>query len=361
MARHISLEKLSCTGETYFQQELLVEPVDDGECSVSSPSHLDDRHCLANIIGDLMFLLAVNSRYAQHLVGNTLVAISEFLLTSMLMIKLSSSSHIEQTIHVTWMHLVRKYFEDLLLLPISGGKFDEDDFLEGSPFCTSIFDPGKQNMLSRHLQRLTVFLFLKCSLNLVSMKGSPDEPQRAYENLKHNCTNDLNLDSECRSESLGLIKLHEWLQAHAPADILANDELYFDRCIHYDHQVLLDYLISKDTGSSCAEYLLSLAVFDLNMIAARSLRIVCNSWSLFVEFPGVEECLGQLYPKRQKVMEDCTAFKGVLSPTTLKDGGRNYRQPFVAARDCLVSLKTSINSLNQKNLFPYNPQVLLRR
>ncbi|KAK6128914.1 hypothetical protein DH2020_037353 [Rehmannia glutinosa] len=552
----------------FFPPELLVESVDDGECSVSSPSHLDDRHCLANIIGDLMFLLAVNSRYAQHLAGNTLVAISEFLLTSlklksanwsvvaaifqvlrniqkylkqdfdykimkayidsvsslilnlpwdilreiyaghntealqgsakdvlvqteavkseeitvffgnfiqflcslvtqssclddgvaftpviskiinlvpkltawchtelqslhhvrishyfrhkvlMLMIKLSSSSHVDQTIHVTWIHLVRKYFEDLLLQPISGGKFDEDDFLEGSPFCTSIFDPGKQNMLSRHLQRLTVFLFLKCSLNLVSMKGSPDEPQRAYENLKHNCTNDLNLDSECRSESLGLIKLHEWLQAHVPADILVNDELYFDRCvrftlsflqlfmheddilfemllqlfrvpfhpdrrfikdeplaevenhitflasdlfnpihlfhlflaeIHYDHQVLLDYLISKDTGSSCAEYLL------------RSLRIVCNSWSLFVEFPGVEEGLGQLSPKRQKVMEDCTAFKGVLSPTSLKDGGRNYRQPFVAARDCLVSLKTSINSLNQKNLFPYNPQVLLRR
>jgi len=26
--------------------------------------------------------------------------------------------------------------------------------------------------------------------------------------------------------------------------------------IHYDHQVLLDYLISKDTGISCAKYLL---------------------------------------------------------------------------------------------------------
>lgn len=26
--------------------------------------------------------------------------------------------------------------------------------------------------------------------------------------------------------------------------------------IHYDHQVLLDYLISKDTGPSSAEYLL---------------------------------------------------------------------------------------------------------
>jgi len=29
-----------------------------------------------------------------------------------------------------------------------------------------------------------------------------------------------------------------------------------DLQIHYDHQVLLDYLISKDTGISCAKYLL---------------------------------------------------------------------------------------------------------
>lgn len=32
--------------------------------------------------------------------------------------------------------------------------------------------------------------------------------------------------------------------------------------LHYDHQVLLDYLISKDTGTDCAEYLLR-CVFKL--------------------------------------------------------------------------------------------------
>ncbi|KAL0377778.1 UNVERIFIED_CONTAM: Methylesterase 1 [Sesamum radiatum] len=128
--------------------------------------------------------------------------------------------------------------------------------------------------------------------------------------------------------------------------------------IHYDHQVLLDYLISKDTGSSCAEYLL------------RSLRIVCNSWSLFIEFPGVEEGLDQLRPKRQRVLVDSMDFEdGRISSLEQcneghahgRKGRRNYRLPFVAARDCLVLLRTSINSLNQKNLFPYNPQVLLRR
>ncbi|EYU44347.1 hypothetical protein MIMGU_mgv1a019774mg [Erythranthe guttata] len=228
----------------------------------------------------------------------------------MLMVKLCSNINIEKTMPVTFIHLIHKYFEDLLSQPICGVKLDRAGFMEGSPFCTSISDPEKQTMLHSHLQRLAIFLFLKCSLSFASMKKeSPDEAQ-----ITHN--------SENCSTSTGFIKLHEWLKVHFLADILANDEPYFERCILYDHQVLLDYLISKDTGSSCAEYLL------------RSLRIICNSWSLFVEFPGSEQGLGQLCPKRTS---------------------------FMAAMDCLISLRTSINSLNKKNLFPYNPQVLLRR
>ncbi|KAL8473636.1 hypothetical protein ACS0TY_029799 [Phlomoides rotata] len=612
------------TNEYDSDEELLSEPVNDSECSIDSTASLDNRCCLSKIIASLMSLLAVNSRYAQHLAVNTLVAISEFLLTSdadwddymqllclslelaicntlrnssetnaleskysdydpstlrsfklklenanwcvvaaifqvlrniqkylnqdfddkimkayldsvsslmlnlpwdllreiyvghnteelqgspedireltmlygnsiqflcslvnqsssledglgfspffcritnlvpkltawchadiqssyhvrishyfrhkvlMLMVKLSSRSHIEQSISVTWMHLIHKYFEDLLVLPITGGKYGHDDFLEDSPFSSSIFHLEKQTMPSRHLQRLTIFLFLKCSLKLVSTKGSSGQPQCAYEKLKPYCSTNLKLDSECCSNSNTLIELHEWLQSHVPADILLNDELYSERCmrftlsflqlfmdeddilfkmllqlfhvpfyperhfiikdeplsevgnqpvflaadlfnpihlfhlflaeIHYDHLVLLDYLISKDSGSSCAEYLL------------RSLRIVCNSWILFVEFPGMGEDLGQLCVKRQKILTDCTDFKGGLYPASLKDietssehkegdsdGSkrcRNYRQPFMRSRDCLVALTSSINSLNQKKLFPYNPKVLLQR
>ncbi|XP_011099304.1 uncharacterized protein LOC105177755, partial [Sesamum indicum] len=599
------------TNEFDSDEELSAESVDDRACSVSATSYLDNRHCLAKIIGDLMLLLAINIQYAQHLVGNTLVAISKFVLASdrswddfmhllclclelaicnsltssesdalgtryldcdlstrsflklklksanwfvvaaifqvlhnilkylkqdfddkvmktyldsisssmlnlpwdvlneiylshnieapkgspkdvllqrkdiqpreatmffgnliqflcslvgqcsfledgdgfspvickiinlvpkltawchselqtthhdrishylrhktlMLMVKLSSSIHIEQTVLMTWMHLVHMYFEDVLMQPISGVKLDQDGLLDGSPFCTSISDPGKQSMLSRHLQRLTVFLFLKCSLNLASCKRSPGEPQCLCENLKHYWTGELNWDPQCCTKSKGLIELDKWLQAHIPVDISANDEFYFERCvrftlsflrlfmheddilfemllqlfrlpfylehqtikneplaeakdrplfiasdlfnpinlfhlflaeIHYDHQVLLDYLISKDTGSSCAEYLL------------RSLRIVCNSWSLFIKFPGVEEGLNQLCPKRQRVLIDSTDLKdGRISSLEQcneghahgRKGYKNYRLSFVAARDCLVSLRTSINRLNQK-------------
>ncbi|KVI02657.1 hypothetical protein Ccrd_019051 [Cynara cardunculus var. scolymus] len=37
------------------------------------------------------------------------------------------------------------------------------------------------------------------------------------------------------------------------------------------------------------------------------------------------------------------------------------KQPFYAAIDCLLLLKKSVENLHQKNLFPYNPEVLLRR
>ncbi|CAI9777479.1 unnamed protein product [Fraxinus pennsylvanica] len=354
----------------------------------------------------------------------------------MLMVKLSLRIHLEYTLIISWLHLVYEYFEDLLLLPIPGEKFEEDYCLEGSPFCTSIFNPGKQNVSSRHLQRLAVFLFLRCSLSLLTMKASPDK-QCACERLEVCTTLDLNLNSECCSKSKGLIELHKWLLAHVPADIFLDHEMYSKRCltftlsfvqlymheddilfevllqlfcmpfhpdppirggcrlevknhkfflasdlfnpIHifhiflaeilYDHQVLLDYLISKDRGASCAEYLL------------RSLRVVCDSWNLFVKYPETEEAKHLLYSKRRKVLAGCLdSDEALSSPRVRNDGapsslemeckkvqlsdskhGRNYRLPFVGARDCLVSLKTSIESLCQKNLFPYNPQALLLR
>lgn len=90
----------------------------------------------------------------------------------------------------------------------------------------------------------------------------------------------------------------------------------------------------------------------------------------------MQEDLGQSCAKRQKIFTDCTDNKEGLYPASLKDSrtssldeehkegdsdGKNYRQTFMGSRGCLVSLKSSIDSLNQKKLFPYNPKVLLRR
>ncbi|TKY55757.1 Lines protein [Spatholobus suberectus] len=137
--------------------------------------------------------------------------------------------------------------------------------------------------------------------------------------------------------------------------------------IHYDHQVLLDYLISKDTGISCAKYLL------------RCLNLICNSWKLFVEFPLFGEVLNQSSCKRRKVVGDGLQFVADGIPTSVDNSGsiishiKNYKEdkecgfkhynikPFKKAAECLLSLNNSVHNLHQKKLFPYNPEVLLKR
>ncbi|PKI54338.1 hypothetical protein CRG98_025274 [Punica granatum] len=57
--------------------------------------------------------------------------------------------------------------------------------------------------------------------------------------------------------------------------------------IHYDHQVLLDYLISKDTGISCAQYLL------------RCLRMILDKFEAFLEFQ-VDDFTEEPSSKRRK-------------------------------------------------------------
>ncbi|XP_073141120.1 uncharacterized protein [Henckelia pumila] len=340
----------------------------------------------------------------------------------MLMVKLSSQKYVKDTI---WIRLIHKYFEDLLLQPLSEGKPYENSSVEETPFCSRIGEPGKLDMMSHHLQRLAVFIFLKLSLNLVSSKETGDK-QCAYEDLRLCLKSDASLDSELCAKCQGLSELQKWLQVHVPADTFMNNKFLFEFCVRftrsflqlymheddilfemllqffclpfypkhqfterealftvknhqfflasllfnplhlfhlflgeilYDHQVLLDYLISGDSGSRCAEYLL------------RSLRLVCNSWDLFLEFPGVEEGSSRSNSKRQKVLVDNLALQEAESPTvvnvriscSIKQEPNKHRLPFLAARDCLIALRISIESLNQKNLFPYNPQVLLRR
>ncbi|XP_014505808.1 uncharacterized protein LOC106765633 isoform X2 [Vigna radiata var. radiata] len=137
--------------------------------------------------------------------------------------------------------------------------------------------------------------------------------------------------------------------------------------IHYDHQVLLDYLISKDTGISCAKYLL------------RCLQLICNSWKLFVEFPLFGEFLDQSSCKRRKIVGDGLQLVADGMPTSVDNSGstmlviKNYKEdngcgfkrynikPFKKAAECLLSLNNSVYNLHQKKLFPYNPEVLLKR
>nr|GMC59554.1 uncharacterized protein LOC109180318 [Ipomoea batatas] len=347
-----------------------------------------------------------------------------------LMIRLSFKIQLDCSVLLSWLHLIHLYFQDLLCLPIAGLESDKDKYLEGSPFWEDIFDAAKENISSRHLHRLAIFLFLRCSFGLVNMEKSGQN----CASTDLNSHSDPNLDIECCTQSKGLQELHEWLQRlfndvfldhEKSAESIVSfqfsfiqlymheDDILFQMLlqllcvplcsekwhlllcvgllkkeihsivlhlfnpvhlfhiflaeIHYDHQVLLDYLISKDTGASSAEYLL------------RCLRMVFKSWSLFTNFAWSGKKEIQLYQKRRKVSLDHLSFKVEVS-TPVTDGRcspverdqkkgkasgvidcRTERLPFQHATNCLLELKTSIENLHHKNLFPYNPKVLLQR
>ncbi|KAK1268864.1 hypothetical protein QJS04_geneDACA006547 [Acorus gramineus] len=138
--------------------------------------------------------------------------------------------------------------------------------------------------------------------------------------------------------------------------------------LQYDHLVLLDYLISKDTGLTCLQYLL------------RCLRLICNSWNTFVEFDksGTEMSQPSLKKRKTNVNnQKCQGNTQLLllkgldnimacpkrNKKSLKLGGMHKPGGYCAYQDakkCLLSLKKTLEDLHRKNLFPYNPSALIK-
>ncbi|OMP02125.1 hypothetical protein COLO4_11329 [Corchorus olitorius] len=320
-----------------------------------------------------------------------------------LMIRLSFQIPLDYSVLVSWLQLLHDYFQELLCQPLT--KFQgEDDCLEDSPFVITISDEDMLSMHSSHLQRQAIFIFLRCTFSLINLRK---------DNGKHCTTLESSLGFDTISDlsfygrKKGLLELYTWLSEHLPVDMLMDHEIYTKKCInfslsflklfpeerlasqavtkdvlfhvsnifnpihlfhlfiaelHYDHQVLLDYLISKDVGMSFAEYLL------------RCLRIVCDSWQIFTEFSVYDEVENQSSKKRRKLLSESSELQiepslgseeiVPLLPEKKLKGDVEYRtgkQAYKQAKDCLLSLKSSVENLHFKNLFPYNPEVLLKR
>ena len=65
------------------------------------------------------------------------------------MIRLCLRDDLKSTTAVSWLHLIRRYFEDLLFESVNQPDADQDDCLKDSPF----------NLTShQHLQRRVVFV-----------------------------------------------------------------------------------------------------------------------------------------------------------------------------------------------------------
>lgn len=105
----------------------------------------------------------------------------------------------------------------------------------------------------------------------------------------------------------------------------------------------------------------------------RCLRLVCEYFHLFLEFSG-EKTKNSVYNKRRKILDSSTDPSRIPSATSKKaqsledrnlecdyehdfTGGSHYKE----AKDCLLSLKSSLENLHQKNLFLYNPEALLKQ
>ncbi|KAK9165302.1 hypothetical protein Scep_000493 [Stephania cephalantha] len=321
----------------------------------------------------------------------------------MLMVRLSFLISWECSDILFWVQLLRKYFNDLLCQPISRSYVDADDCLNGSPFLASIAH-GEETYRIRtcHLQRQAILLFLKCSLSFVRLSNEAD-PKCSCDLLPgEECCNgkkvlaelldwlqrhvsvdkfvdNENCTEECRDFALSFLQLYmdeddflfEALLQLSSLPFLAEqveisgecnrkfkalkDEILFRVSnifnpvhlfhiflaeLHYDHLVLLDYLISEDIGICCLQYLL------------RALRTVSNTWPLFVEF---QVCRGETSSssKKKKHGQSKRCYFGC-------EIDNQREMMFQNAKRCLLSLKQSIKDLNSKNLFPYNPAALLR-
>ncbi|AQL06311.1 hypothetical protein ZEAMMB73_Zm00001d047386 [Zea mays] len=124
--------------------------------------------------------------------------------------------------------------------------------------------------------------------------------------------------------------------------------------LHYDHMVLVDYLISRDVGVLCAQYLL------------RCLSLVSQSWHAFVDDLVYSTKIEKLNCKRQRIFGDKDSNRANSSNQYKNGSGcdkevEDSRKLFLNAKKCLYLLKRTLEDLQKKDLFPYNPKPLLRR
>lgn len=98
--------------------------------------------------------------------------------------------------------------------------------------------------------------------------------------------------------------------------------------------------------------------------------MVGTSWHIFLRFPLCGSEQNQSSYKRRKISidESLEALPSSIMMTKehkvrklLAVGNIDKSMTFNNAKECLLSLKKTVEDLHRKNLFPYNPKPLLRR
>jgi hypothetical protein len=98
----------------------------------------------------------------------------------------------------------------------------------------------------------------------------------------------------------------------------------------------------------------------------RCLRLVSQSWHAFVDDSVYSTKIDKLDCKRQRTSGDKDSDRDSASKQYKNGSGcdkvaKNSQKLFLDAKECLYSLKRTVEDLQKKDLFPYNPKPLLRR
>jgi hypothetical protein len=152
------------------------------------------------------------------------------------MTRLSFQTCLECSTLVSWLQLLHTYFQELLWQPIAQAESCQDDCLEGSPFLLCVSD-GEIHLHSRHIQRQAVFLFIKFSFTLMSLKAN-SENQCVCATPNSCLTYESNSGLECCFRKKGLLELHKWLQGHLPTETFLDHEMYLERCVNFASSLL---------------------------------------------------------------------------------------------------------------------------
>ncbi|XBJ01501.1 hypothetical protein VPH35_021137 [Triticum aestivum] len=361
----------------------------------------------------VVFIHSAIFSYEVETICNQVLIIIAF---SMQMLMIRLKPHIQQNCShvVCLLKLLRRHFQSPLHEPMFQHSTKLENCLEGSPFLLSGVGLGElQDKSTRHLQRQAMYLFLSCSIVLACsgndsrLKCSCKRDQCCHKG--EGCTDNCNyfglseisvwfqrccldkiLDSKS-STDIVLCFLQLYMEEDdmlfiillqlldAPLISLAIDKMetkwtseligaklfsvVFDpvhifhqwlSLLHYDHLVLVDYLISKDVGVHCAQYLL------------RCLRLVSGCWDAFVDDSVYEAQIQKFNCKRQRTLKNINSLTGSsMEGTKLGSShdkeNKSKEQLFLSAKVCLLSLKRTLEDLHKKDLFPYNPKPLLKR
>ncbi|CAK9315225.1 unnamed protein product [Citrullus colocynthis] len=353
-----------------------------------------------------------------------------------LMIRLSFHCHLQSSTLVLWLQLCRNRFQKLLLLPKLELESAFDNSLEDSPLIVSYFG-DKCRPCSLHLQRLAIFLFLRCSLSFKCIE--PSEKYDASIALKSQLICTTTLESECDDCSCskkGILELYKWLQGNLPTNIFLDTKMYAKNCIkfassflqlymheddllfkvllqllrlpshtgpcscegpyqevkedilfhvsnifdpqhmfhiflkelNYDHEMLLDYLMSKDAGIYCLEYLLRClhiindsrqALVDSSIEWDTSTHSSCKRRKVLLNSSTISEELSSGSPNQSN--ETLPSFEDTRNCDYVYKPQRFGVKALKKSKNCLQLLKSSLENLHRENLFPYNPEVLIKR